>query len=83
MSLIAALWSYEDQQRALREGWGVFDGMFDGVFNGVEIQRYDEAELFENDDAAIEHVESEACNGSNFHARALMFVELSNLEARS
>ncbi|HRJ52215.1 MAG TPA: hypothetical protein PLE99_05585 [Candidatus Thiothrix moscowensis] len=45
-------WTSADQTEALRQGWGIFatdDGM-------EEIQRHDEAEVFDCDNAARHHV---------------------------
>jgi hypothetical protein len=45
-------WSDEDQQNALREGWGLFH--VDDVY--PEIQKFDEACVFESDASAVAHI---------------------------
>lgn len=61
-------WTPADQNRALDEGWDVFD-----TDRGVEIQRHDEAQEqhFDSDLEAIGHVVERALQGSTLHRRAL------------
>lgn len=61
-----AEWSRADSEAALAEGWDVWDA--DGV---LEIQRDDDAEVFDSDAGAIAHVQRRAAEGSDLHARAL------------
>lgn len=66
-----------DNTKADGEGWGVFD--CDGSDNGPwQIQRDDEAEVFEDDDEAWLHVLRRAKAGSAYHQAALDFVKEHN-----
>lgn len=66
-----------DNTQAADEGWGVFE--CDGSDNGPwQIQRDDEAELFEDDDAVWLHVLQRAKAGSDYHQAALGFVKEHN-----
>lgn len=56
-------WSSEEQAQAEAEGWG--------IFNDAEIQRIDEAEVFDGDESAIAYVMNRASTGSVLHQRAL------------
>jgi hypothetical protein len=47
-------------------GGGIYD-----FGNGLEIERIDDAELFDSDAAALAHVEAKAAGGSELHQRAL------------
>jgi hypothetical protein len=58
-------WTTEDQGRAIKEGWGVFNLPYAGA-----IQRDDEQAAFAFDPAAVEHVVRHALAGSPFHAKA-------------
>jgi len=59
-------------EQAAREGWGLFaTGMASEGHTPLEIQRDDEAELFDSDDAAYAQVIVQAETGSECHLRAL------------
>jgi hypothetical protein len=53
---------------ALAEGWDIFDVDSRGV---LEIERGDEAEIFETDEAAVVHVSAKAAERSELQRRAL------------
>ena len=59
-------WTHDDDIAAAMEGWGVFD-----AGDGLEIERDDEAEMFDRDADAIAFVESHAKTGRDLHIRAL------------
>ena len=63
----AAGWTLEQQAAALREGWGVF---YNADTKRLEIQRDDEAEIFDGDVAAMLHVLDRAKAGSALHLAA-------------
>lgn len=59
-------------QQASLEGWGLFStGTATDGHTPLEIQRDDEAEIFESDEAAYAHVVAQAATGSECHLRAL------------
>ena len=62
--------SYYERLINEAEGWGVF------YSNGKhEIQRVDEAEIFESDEAARDYVIRRASTGSRRHRKALYIIE--------
>jgi hypothetical protein len=63
---LAKDWTSADQDRAVTEGWAVFNLPEDG-----EIQKDDDEEKFTYDDDAILFIVNKALAGSVFHARAL------------
>ena len=64
------IWTPKDQAAALREGWALFD--MDTP--RAEIQRDDEAAIFDNDRAARKHVERQEAHGSILHRKALIYL---------
>ena len=79
-------WSYNDQQIAFLEGWGVFDN----TDHGTQIERVDDMSeitgiegalpIFACDEDARIFVEAQAANGSDLHRRALDVVIFDQLE---
>lgn len=61
---------------AFAEGWGIFfTDQQDATHNLYELQKLDESEDFESDDAAIAWVViSATLNPKGFHAEALLFL---------
>jgi hypothetical protein len=55
------------------EGWALFD--VDGS-GWCKIERNDEAAIFPDDDAALDHVRARAAGGSALHAQALRIHEM-------
>lgn len=68
-------WPAEYQAVACSEGWGLFttDGAATETYRNhvLLINRDDEAERFESDEAALQHVVERAKKGSAVHRRAL------------
>lgn len=62
-------WHDKDQLDAYEEGWGVFD-----VEGHLEIQRIDETELLDSDDAARALVLGMAQQGFRLHRKAILHV---------
>lgn len=63
-------WPPQYDAAALKEGWNVW-----ATDQGLEIQRYDEVEIFADDDEALAHVHRRAAVGSRLHQIALHLVE--------
>jgi hypothetical protein len=64
---VEKIWTVGDANKADAEGWSLFDA--GGRF---EIERDDETEIFDSDEAAVAHVERRAAEGSTLHAKALL-----------
>lgn len=64
-------WTHEDQERALAEGWGVFDNSD----YGLRIERFDSAAIFASDVEAIKHVRALSDSGDALARKALRFVQ--------
>ena len=62
-------WSAADNRKSLKKGWGLF--VVDAGY--VQIQKYDELDIFESDDEAREHVYRKA-RTSDLCARALYYI---------
>ena len=69
-------WTSADRETALAEGWDLFQS----CERGLEIQRDDEAAIFEDDEAAIAHVRTRAEAGCKT-ARKALASHHSDLEA--
>lgn len=66
-----ASWTAEDQAAALLDGWALFNT----GESRMEIQRLDEAAVFESDDAARAHVLAKATEDPlGLHAKALRWI---------
>lgn len=63
-------WTREDSARALAQGWDVFD-----TGDRLEIERDDEAAIFEGDEQAIAFVEARAASGDALAIKALEVVK--------
>lgn len=61
------MWTNEDQEEALKEGWGVFHNSD----YGEKIERYDEAERFDSDAAAAAYVGIRAILGDELATKAI------------
>lgn len=61
-----------DEPQAMAEGWCVFD--VDREYAALEIQKVDEMEKWDSDDAALGHVFESAMKGSPLHWRAIRAV---------
>lgn len=59
-------WETEDQERALAEGWGIFDNSD----NGMRIERFDDAHRFDSDAAAVAFVGLRAALGNPLARKA-------------
>jgi hypothetical protein len=67
------LWNDSDSKNAMKQGWDMFAGTHVGDTAEVfEIERDDEAALFETDEDAIAHVVAEAGNGSRIALKAML-----------
>ena len=65
-----------DQQQALAEGWGVFEaGLRHDGSERVEIQRFDDARVFPDDEKVWRHVVDQARQGSSLHRAALDLID--------
>ena len=64
-------WTGTDEIEANREGWGLFES----DTRGLEIERLDEADLFDYDEDAVEFVHICAGLGSKLHQRALLTIQ--------
>jgi len=66
-----------DNTQAQSEGWGIFET--DGSSSGpYQLQRMDDEEVFEDDDAAARFVQQRASYGHHYHASALEFLREHN-----
>lgn len=63
----------DDQDLALAEGWGLF-AVEVAAGTLLEVQRFDEAEVFADDDAARAFVQEHAEAGSDLHRRAFSLI---------
>lgn len=63
-----------ESEKALEEGWVVSNN----EAGDIEIQRFDEAEIFGSDKEALKFVEEKAKSGSALHKKALKVVEECN-----
>ena len=75
-------WTDADEEIAAGEGWGLF------VVNrdpGIEIERDDEADIFEDDDEAVAWVIEQCEDGGGTHHKALLICALAdgNSDTRS
>ncbi|WP_321966977.1 hypothetical protein [Burkholderia cepacia] len=61
-------WTSKDASIADAQGWGLFDSYGHGE---LQLQRCDEASVFEDDTAAAKHVQSLADRGDNLAIRAI------------
>ena len=65
-----------NQEWALAEGWGVFEaGQREDGSERIEIQRLDDACVFNNDEKVWRHVVDRARQGSSLHRAALNLVD--------
>ncbi len=68
-----------DNARAFKEGWGIFTCT--GSENGpYQLQRLDEAGVFESDPQAWAYVARRAAEGSAYHQSAIEFLIAHNLQ---
>lgn len=65
-----SMWSDMDSEAAAAEGWNVF---WSDAY-GPEIEKVDEADVFEDDRQADTHVRRRAACGSALHLRALRYL---------
>lgn len=63
----------QEEEIASNEGWGVFD--VDGNETEFQIQKSDDAAIFETDQEAWSFVISKAFNGSALHQKAVAFIK--------
>lgn len=68
-------WLPEQIEAALAEGWDIFD-----TGDEYQLQRHDEAEIFDSDSAAWHHVYDKAQAGSPLHKHALEFLNEHSLD---
>ena len=72
-------WNQSDITNAHNEGWNIFEcGSSEG--GKYQIQRIDEAELFQNDEDAIKCVIKKAKEGGELHQKAIDFIKENNLK---
>lgn len=64
------VWTPSDSIRANDEGWNLFES----DERGLEIERDDEAGIFDSDERAVWHVMNWAAEGSQLHQKALACV---------
>ena len=65
-------WTQTRKQEADSRGWGIF--AIDGDQSRLAIQRLDESDLFESDEAALAHVKQTATGGDSTCQLALEIV---------
>lgn len=65
------IWTDKHQRRALKQGWGVFSN---GTY-GLGIERYDVADRFDSDNAALLYVMNRAINGNPVAIMALRYID--------
>lgn len=65
-----------DNNQAFSEGWGLFDVDTDACIY-TDLQRLDDAGVFESDNQAVLFVKEQAHRGSRYHQRALELNGLS------
>lgn len=63
-------WTNEDQNKALYDGWGIFNNSD----HGVRIERYDESEKFKSDAMAIAYVAWRASCGHQLERKAVNYL---------
>ncbi len=63
------IWTKADSRNARIGGWDIF--YIDGDEAKPEVERVDELDVLDNDDAAIAIVERKASEGSALHEKAL------------
>lgn len=68
-------WTGEQQDMALAEGWGIFDVSPITGPNFERIERWDEADIFTSDGAALEHVQAAALNEHQLAIDALAYLK--------
>lgn len=66
------VWTAEDAKAAAAEGWGLFDVDSSGY---LEIQRFDEEEMFDSDDEALAYVRQRVAQLGAIHYKALKIHE--------
>ena len=65
-----AVWISADEETAIAEGWNMFTVAAEpGLV--LELQRYDESGIFEDDECAVSFVRARARAGSEFHQLAI------------
>lgn len=71
-----------NQDRAFNEGWCVSECNGSTYFpeGWLDIQRLDEANVFENDWQATAHVHTLAASGSEYHRDAIRYAEENNFK---
>lgn len=72
---MTATWRGGQSDDALDDGWDIFETLSPGHAD-FEIERDDELELFDSDEAAWRHVVGRAAQGSELHVKALAFLAL-------
>lgn len=65
------VWTDKHQRRALKQGWSVFNN---GTY-GLGIERYDVADRFDSDNAALLYVMNRAINGDPVAIAALRYID--------
>ena len=70
--------SNEQLEQIRSEGWDIFS--IDGGDEEFQIQKCDEADIFEDDDDAWKHIIDKASKGSNLHKHVLSYFKLNFLE---
>lgn len=66
------------QELANSEGWDIFNLVGNSTFLDAGIERLDELAIFEDDDAAVAHVQACASAGSQGHSNAIVIEHACN-----
>lgn len=67
-------WTKTQKDNAYTQGWGIF--AIDGNQNNLQIQRIDETEVFDSDEAALNFVIEQAKSGNTDCKYALEIVHV-------
>jgi len=69
-----------DQTQSYEEGWCISECIGSSYFpdGWVEIERLDEADVFDSDFAATAYVYNKASEGSDYHRKAIIAMEKAN-----
>jgi hypothetical protein len=65
-------WNEEFANQAKKEGWGIYLDNNSNLFE--TIQKDDDSNIFDDDEAAISFVKDRARNGSIMHKNALLYI---------
>jgi hypothetical protein len=71
------MWTKQDQEKALEQGWGIFNPDSRGI---LEIQKYDEADVFASDQEAILSVLVSSLSGDTLAIKAFNEIFIQQIQ---